>query len=80
MPQNNSTNSNATPQKPNPHFDFNQQALIELAKEIRKNGASLDDARTMVKWANEYDVGGSRLDLNPVKGKRFGNVNKDGEK
>lgn len=51
----NSSNSVA-PQNPNPHFNPNQQALIELAKEIRKSGANLDDARTMVKWANEYGI------------------------
>jgi len=36
-------------------FDGDQQAVLDLAKE-NKNGVSLEDAETLVGWADEYGI------------------------
>jgi hypothetical protein len=37
-------------------FNANQRALIELAKEARRTGVDLEDARTLLQWAEKYGV------------------------
>ena len=58
-----------------PIFDSNQRVVIELAKEAKKSGGiTMQNAKTLIQWGKEYNVVNTRFDLNPVKGKLFGNT------
>jgi SpoU rRNA methylase family enzyme len=37
-------------------FSPNQAALIELAKDAKRTGVSMEDAKTLLQWADEYKV------------------------
>lgn len=34
----------------------------------------MKNAKTLIQWGKEYNVRNTRFDLNPVKGKLFGNT------
>jgi len=37
-------------------FDPDQQALVALAKEAQRKGVTVDEAETLLEWAQEYNV------------------------
>ena len=46
----------ATSKKAGKRFTPDQQALMELVKEYKRNGVTTEDAKTLLKWAKEYDL------------------------
>ncbi len=51
-----------------PRFDENQQALLELAKEKEK-GITMDDAKILNEWGEEYGFKNNRIDTGHASGK-----------
>lgn len=46
-----------------PVFNSNQRVVIQLAKEAKANGGiTMQNARNLLQWANEYGINGSRID------------------
>jgi hypothetical protein len=56
------TPKTVTAPKPAVKFTPNQNAVIQLAKE-NKQGMSMSNAKTMLGWANEYNLPNSRIDM-----------------
>ena len=51
-----------------PRFDEDQQALLELAKE-KENGITMEDAKTLSEWGEEYGFKNNRIDAGHLSGK-----------
>lgn len=46
-------------------FTADQAALIDLAKAAKRTGVSSEDAETLLKWADEYNVPGRGPEVHP---------------